>query len=198
MCQSQRSATRSPHPTWVLNTTYGDVRIVLYCDQTPITAQNIVTLTERGFFDQTKFHRVVKDFVIQGGDPLSKDDAQRDRWGTGGPGYTIQDEFYCADGTVSHDHPAYCPKGLGLRHGSAGVASMANSGQPGTGGSQFFITARAATELDGKHSVFGATADQASLDVVRAINKAPTYVRAPYHQMPNPPIVIERATIEWD
>ena len=195
-CQSQHTATRAPHPTWLLSTSYGAIRVVLFCDQTPITAQNIVTLTERGFYDMTKFHRVVRGFVIQAGDPLSANDSASDRWGTGGPGYTIQDEFYCADGSVSHDYPAFCPSGLGLRHAAAGVASMANSGRPHTGGSQFFITAAPASALDGKHSVFGEVADQESLDVVLAINDAPTG-RGPHREGPREPIVIERATIEW-
>ena len=187
------------NPTWVLATSKGTIRITLYCDKTPITANHIIGLTEAGCYDGTKFHRVIRDFMDQGGDPLSKDDAQASRWGTGGPsdcGFapdTIVDEFYCGDGSVSTTHPATCPSGLGLKHDAPGVLSMANTGRPQTGGSQFFITAVATPWLDGKHAVFGKVADQESLDVALAINRAPT---GPGDR-PDPPIVLEDASIVW-
>ena len=182
------------NPVWVLETTMGTMRVTLFCDKTPLTAQHFVNLTGTGYFDGIKFHRVIKDFMNQGGDPLTKDDAKRASWGTGGPGYTIKDEFYCADGTVSYTHPATCPKGLGLKHDTPGVLSMANTGRPQTGGSQFFLTAAATPWLDGKHAVFGHTADQASLDVLLAINKVPTG----QGDRPVTPVVINKATISWD
>jgi cyclophilin family peptidyl-prolyl cis-trans isomerase len=194
------SATNSAaQPTWVLETSMGTLRIALFCDKTPITAQNIVSLTEAGCYDGTKFHRVIKDFMDQGGDPLSKDDGKASQWGTGGPsdcGHTpdsIVDEFYCADGTVSTTHPATCKSGLGLKHTEPGVLSMANTGQAHTGGSQFFLTAVATPWLDGKHAIFGHTADQASLDIALAINGAAT---GPGDR-PTTPIVVQKATIEW-
>lgn len=192
-CVSQASDKSAATPTWVVETSMGTMRVALFCDKTPITAQNIVTLTERGYFDGTKFHRVIENFMDQGGDPLTKDDSKSAQWGTGGPGYTIKDEFYCKDGTVSYTLPATCPTGLGLKHDTPGTLSMANTGRAQTGGSQFFLTAVATPHLDGKHAVFGHTADQASLDVALAINQAPTGAG----DRPNPPIVLERATIEW-
>jgi cyclophilin family peptidyl-prolyl cis-trans isomerase len=185
--------TGGANPAWVVDTSMGTIRVTLFCDKTPITAGNIVNLTNDGYFDGTKFHRVIKDFMDQGGDPLTKDDSAAARWGTGGPGYTIVDEFYCKDGTVSYTHPASCASGLGLTHSKPGALSMANTGRPKTGGSQFFMTAVATPWLDGKHAVFGEVADAASLEVVLAINKAPTTTG----DRPDPAIVIEKATIEW-
>lgn len=199
VCVSQETSVSASNPVWVLETSLGTIRITLFCDKTPITAQNIVGLTESGCYDGTRFHRVIKDFMDQGGDPLSKDPAQANRWGTGGPsdcGHepdTIVDEFYCADGTVSTTHPATCPTGLGLKHDTPGTLSMANTGRAHTGGSQFFMTAVATPWLDGKHAVFGHTADQASLDVVLAINRAPV---GPGDR-PNPEIMLTKATIDW-
>lgn len=199
-CASKDGTKRATNPTWVLETTKGVVRVTLFCDKTPITAQHIIGLVEAGCYDGTKFHRVIRDFMDQGGDPLSKDDSQAARWGTGGPedcGHspdTIVDEFYCEDGTVSKTHPATCPGGrLGLKHDKPGIASMANTGRPQTGGSQFFLTAVPTPWLDGKHAIFGEAADQESLDVILAINKSPT---GPGDR-PNPPIVLTKATIEW-
>lgn len=194
-CTSQRTASRAAAPVWLLNTTYGDIRVVLFCDKMPVTAQNIVTLTERAFYDGILFHRVVQGFVIQAGDPQTKNESLRERWGTGGAGYTIADEFYCSDGTMSYDYPAFCPDGVGLHHDGPGIVSMANSGQAHTGSSQFFITTSAARELDEKHPIFGQVADQTSLNVVAAIDRAPT--NKPYSDLPRSPIVIERAIIEW-
>lgn len=193
-CTSTLDASKSAAtPVWVLNTTMGTIRVTLFCDKTPITAQNFVNLTEKGYFDGTRFHRVITGFMNQGGDPLSKDDSQKARWGTGGPGYTIVDEFYCADGTVSYTHPAQCPSGLGLKHADAGTLSMANTGAPKSGGSQFFLTAVPTPHLDGKHAVFGHTADQESLDVVLRINQAGSQSGTPRTL-----VTINQATIAWE
>jgi len=112
-----------------LTTNKGDIRIQLHDDKTPKTVANFEKLANKGFYNGLKFHRVIEDFMIQGGCPLGT--------GTGGPGYTFEDEF----------HPD-------LKHDGPGVLSMANSG-PNTNGSQFFITHVATPWLDGKHSVFG-------------------------------------------
>ena len=112
-----------------LHTTAGDIEATLYSSKTPTTCANYLNLAKRGYYDGVSFHRVIANFMIQGGDPTGT--------GRGGPGYKFADEF----------HPD-------LRHRSPGVFSMANAG-PGTNGSQFFITHNATPHLDGKHSVFG-------------------------------------------
>ena len=194
-CESTLDASRSAaFPTWVLETSKGTIRVTLFCDKAPVSAQNFVNLTEQGYFDGQKFHRVIKDFMNQGGDPNSKDEVEQPSrpWGVGGPGYTIADEFWCADGRTTNAYPADCE--LGLKHDSPGVLSMANTGRARTGGSQFFLTAVATPWLDGKHAVFGHTADQESTDVVLAINGVCPCPR----DRPDPPVVIEKATIEWE
>jgi cyclophilin family peptidyl-prolyl cis-trans isomerase len=127
-------------------TNHGSFTIELFEDKAPKTTGNFIELAEKGFYDGVVFHRVIKDFMIQGGDPTGT--------GRGGPGYTIPDEF----------HPE-------LKHGRPGVLSMANAG-PNTGGSQFFITLEATPWLDGKHAVFGEVTD--GMDVVKAIGGTPT------------------------
>ncbi len=112
-----------------LDTSIGKMTVKLYDDLVPETAGNFKKLVEQDFYDGTIFHRIIKDFMIQGGDPTGT--------GTGGPGYTIPDEF----------HPS-------LKHDRKGLFSMANSG-PNTGGSQFFITLVPTPWLDGKHAIFG-------------------------------------------
>jgi len=125
----------------VFETSKGTFEIELFTDEAPITTQNFIDLTNKGFYDGLIFHRVIDGFMIQGGDP--------DGVGTGGPGYQIEDEF----------HPE-------LKHDSEGILSMANSG-PNTGGSQFFITLAPTPWLDGKHAVFGKVTS--GMDVVSAI-----------------------------
>lgn len=127
-------------------TTLGDFTAELFEDKAPKTAGNFIALVEKGFYDGIIFHRVIDDFMIQGGDPTGT--------GMGGPGYEIDDEF-----------------GPGLRHDSEGILSMANAG-PNTGGSQFFITLAATPWLDGHHAVFGRIVE--GLDVVRKIGKVKT------------------------
>jgi len=119
----------SRNRTAVIETTMGIMEFELYEDKTPITTANFADLAKRGFYNGAIFHRVVKDFVIQGGDPTGT--------GRGGSGKTIPDEIVST-----------------LRHDSLGILSMANSG-PNTGSSQFFVTLAPAPHLDGKHSVFG-------------------------------------------
>jgi len=127
----------------VLKTDKGDIEGVIYASKVPMTAANFLNLAKRGYYDGLTFHRVIPDFMIQGGDPRGN--------GTGGPGYQFADEF---DKT--------------LRHSKPGIFSMANAG-PGTNGSQFFITHVATPWLDGKHSVFGAVTK--GLTTVNAIAK---------------------------
>lgn len=112
-----------------MTTSKGEIRLELFEDKTPKTVANFEKLTSDGFYDGLTFHRVIEDFMIQGGCPSGT--------GTGGPGYTFEDEF----------HPE-------LTHEGPGILSMANAG-PNTNGSQFFITHVATPWLDGKHTVFG-------------------------------------------
>jgi peptidyl-prolyl cis-trans isomerase A (cyclophilin A) len=127
-------------------TNLGSFTIELFEDRAPKTTKNFIDLAEKGFYDGVIFHRVIKDFMIQGGDPTGT--------GRGGPGYTIADEF----------HPE-------LKHEGAGILSMANAG-PNTGGSQFFITLEATPWLDGKHAVFGAVTE--GMENVEAIGGTAT------------------------
>jgi cyclophilin family peptidyl-prolyl cis-trans isomerase len=111
------------------HTEKGDIEVKLFADKVPNTVNNFVFLSREGFYDGTIFHRVILDFMVQGGDPTGT--------GMGGPGYRFKDEF----------NPS-------LRHDSPGVLSMANAGA-NTNGSQFFITHKATPWLDNKHAVFG-------------------------------------------
>lgn len=129
----------------VFDTSKGTIRLDLFADKTPLTVANFVNLAQRGYYDGLNFHRVIADFMIQGGCPLGT--------GTGGPGYQFADEFV--------------PE---LRHDAPGKFSMANAG-PGTNGSQFFITHLPTPHLDGKHTVFGAVQSAADQDVVNTIKK---------------------------
>jgi cyclophilin family peptidyl-prolyl cis-trans isomerase len=141
------------YPFALLKTSLGDIKVKFYGTDSPVTVGNFLKLSQDGFFDGTKFHRVIKDFMIQGGDPLSKDDSAKSRWGTGDPGYKFQDEFN--------------EKKL-----VAGSLAMANSG-PNTNGSQFFIVTAVSTPwLDGKHTNFGEVVS--GMEIVKKIENAPT------------------------
>ncbi len=137
-----------------ITTSKGDITVELYRDKAPLTSANFVNLASDGYYDGIVFHRVIPDFMAQVGDPLTKDETKKNMWGSGGPGYTIADEF---DPTLIHDGP--------------GVLSMANAG-PNTGGSQFFITYEATPWLDGKHAVFGKVLS--GLDVLEKITVGDT------------------------
>jgi len=131
-----------------VETSKGTIRINLLPDVAPMTVANFVNLSRRGFYDGLKFHRVIADFMVQGGCPQGT--------GTGGPGYKFKDE---------------CSKSA--RHDAPGKLSMANAG-PGTNGSQFFITHVATPWLDGKHTVFGAVQGDADQSVVDSIAQGDT------------------------
>ena len=128
-----------------IQTNKGTIKLKLFYDQAPITVSNFINLSNRGYYNNLNFHRVIDDFMIQGGCPQGT--------GMGGPGYQFTDEF----------HPD-------LKHDKGGVLSMANSG-PGTNGSQFFITHLATPWLDNNHTVFGEVIDENSLDIVNQINQ---------------------------
>lgn len=139
--------------TVVFKTTKGDITIDLYGNDAKKTVENFVKLSRDGFYTGTRFHRVIKDFMIQGGDPLSKDDSKSAEWGTGGPGYKFEDEINSIKLT-------------------RGVLAMANAG-PNTNGSQFFIVTIPETPwLDGKHTAFGKVV--AGMDIVDTIENVET------------------------
>jgi cyclophilin family peptidyl-prolyl cis-trans isomerase len=124
-----------------LHTDHGDIHLELFADKAPRTVNNFIFLARNGYYDGTIFHRVISNFMAQGGDPTGS--------GTGGPGYKFADEF----------HP-------NLRHDRPGILSMANAG-PGTNGSQFFITHVPTPWLDDHHSVFGQVSE--GMDVLLSI-----------------------------
>jgi len=139
-------AADSKRQTAIFDTSMGVFKIELFNDVAPNTVKNFVDLSEKGFYDEIIFHRVIDGFMIQGGCPQGT--------GTGGPGYVIPDEF-----------------GKGLKHDKPGILSMANAG-PNTGGSQFFITLVPTPWLDGKHAIFGQVSQ--GMDVVEKIGKVTT------------------------
>lgn len=166
------------NPVAVWETTKGCFAAEMYLEQMPITAGNFVNLTNKDFYDGTRFHRVIEGFMVQDGDPNSKDTGKQGSWGQGGPGYSIKDEFACKDGTFSYTHPANCSAHGGLlhTHTRTGVISMANSGAS-SGGSQYFITITPGpggfpTHLDGKHPIFGHVVW--NQNIVEAIGRVPT------------------------
>jgi cyclophilin family peptidyl-prolyl cis-trans isomerase len=148
----------------LIKTNYGDIKVKFYSNEAPITVNNFLNLAKEGFYNQTKFHRVIKDFMIQGGDPLSKDN-EVSLWGTGGPNYRFQDEF--------NSHKLV-----------AGSLAMANSG-PGTNGSQFFIvTAESTPWLDGRHTNFGEVVS--GMDIVKKIEAVETGI----NDRPVAPVIV--------
>lgn len=149
----------------VFDTNMGEFEVELFEDKTPITTKNFIDLAQEGFYDGVIFHRIIDGFMIQGGDPTGT--------GMGGPGYTIEDEF--------------TPE---LTHESEGILSMANTGRPHTGGSQFFITLAATPWLDGHHTVFGKVIK--GMEVVREIG----HVKTGPQDRPVHDVVINKITIK--
>lgn len=134
-----------------IRTTKGDIEGILYASKVPVTAANFSNLAKRKYYDGLIFHRVIPEFMIQVGDPLTRDASKERLWGTGGPGYKFEDEF----------RPD-------LKHNKPGILSMANAG-PRSNGSQIFITHVPTPHLDGKHTVFGEVTK--GQDVVDKIQK---------------------------
>ena len=149
----------------VFDTNMGEFEVELFEDKTPVTTKNFIDLAQEGFYDEVIFHRIIDGFMIQGGDPTGT--------GMGGPGYTIEDEF--------------TPE---LTHESEGILSMANTGRPHTGGSQFFITLAATPWLDGHHTVFGKVVK--GMEVVREIG----HVKTGPQDRPVHDVVINKITIK--
>ncbi len=157
--------------TAVFETNQGIFTIELFDDTMPITTKNFIDLAEKGFYDNTKFHRVIEGFMVQGGDPLTKDNSQKKLWGTGGPGYEIKDEFEKELSNVR------------------GTIAMANHG-PNTGGSQFFINVAGNTFLDGKHPVFGKVVE--GMEVVDEI----VAVEADRQDRPVRDVVVKKVSVQ--
>lgn len=173
--------TNAMNPVAVLETNKGTVEIELFADTMPITAGNFEKLVREGYYDGIKFHRVINNFMIQGGDPLTKDDSKINLWGTGGPGYAIADEHIVGE----------------LLTNTRGTISMANSG-PESGGSQFFINLVDNLPLDfdkppleSSHPVFGRVVS--GMDVIDAIAKVPV---TPGNNRPVEAVVITKASIK--
>ncbi len=179
MKKPQESTTTTPTPVAeenkvsgaIFKTNLGDIEVAFFESEAPQTVENFVTLTKKGFYDGTRFHRVIKDFMIQGGDPLSKDVSVKNRWGTGGPGYTFADEI--------NDEKLV-----------RGVLVMANAG-PNTNGSQFFIiTAEKTPWLDGKHTAFGKVVK--GMDVVTKIGELQT----DHNDRPETDVILEKVILK--
>ena len=150
--------------TAVFHTDKGDIKVKLFADKVPLTVNNFVFLANEGFYNNTIFHRVIKDFMAQGGDPTGT--------GMGGPGYQFKDEFV--------------PE---LKHDKPGILSMANAG-PNTNGSQFFITHVPTPWLDGHHTVFGEVIE--GMDVVLAIpERDPRFSGSPSRKLNSVEIIVE-------
>jgi peptidylprolyl isomerase len=149
-----------------IRTNKGDIVIDFYDKQNPNTVANFVKLAKSEFYNGVKFHRIISGFMIQGGDPLTKDETMKHRWGTGGPGYKFDDE-------ITPDN-----------NNAAGTISMANAG-PNTNGSQFFINLANNNFLDTKHTAFGRVV--AGMDVVTAIGAVATS----HSDQPLQPVIIE-------
>lgn len=171
--------TSDMNRTAVITTNMGVIELELFEDQMPITTANFIELAESGFYNQTKFHRVIPNFMIQGGDPNSKGNNEA-IYGTGGPSKNVPDEFVEGE----------------LLTNTRGTIAMANTGQPNSGGSQWFINLVDNTGLDfnkepliSKHPVFGRVIN--GMDVVDAIGQAETKAR----DIPVSPIIIESIEI---
>ncbi len=144
--------------TGTITTEFGDIIVELYSDVAPKTVENFKKLAKSGFYDGLIFHRIVPGFVIQGGDPYTKDTSNKGKWGTGGPGWNVKAEFN------KNTH-------------SRGVLSMARSQDPNSAGSQFFIVLKDSKFLDGKYTVFGkVTSGMDTVDKIAALRTDSTDV----------------------
>ena len=163
-CAGNEAEAKAKRQVATFDTTMGTFKIELYNDLAPKTVKNFTDLIGKKYYDGIIFHRVIDQFMIQGGCPLGR--------GTGGPGYTIDDEF-----------------GKGLKHDKPGVLSMANAG-PNTNGSQFFITLVPCHWLAGKHAIFGHVIE--GMNVIEAIGKVPTDSQ----DRPLKKVIMEKVTVK--
>ena len=146
-------------PGAIIDTKFGSMEIRFFPDKAPKHVESFIKLAKSGFYDKTIFHRVIPGFMIQGGDPNTKDEKDKSRYGTGGPGYNVKAEF--------NDRPHV-----------RGVVSMARSQDPDSAGSQFFIVVKDSPSLDGKYTVFG--------EVVKGMEVADKIVSQPRDARDNP------------
>lgn len=149
--------SKSPHV--LVKTKFGEMEIVLFPDLAPKHVESFLKLAKSGFYNGTIFHRIIPGFMIQGGDPLTKDPSNRSRYGTGGPGYNLPAEF----NRVAHEK---------------GILSAARTADPNSAGSQFFIMADKAPHLDGQYTVFG--------EIVKGLEVVDTIVNQPRDMKDNP------------
>jgi peptidyl-prolyl cis-trans isomerase A (cyclophilin A) len=164
--------TKEEYTIVTFKTNLGSFDIELWNTKAPVTVENFLNLASNGFYEGVRFHRVIEGFMIQGGDPLTKDVSQLNRWGTGGPGYVFDDEIHSEN------------------RNAPGTISMANAG-PGTNGSQFFINVNDNSYLDEKHTVFGKVIS--GYDVIEKISLVDT---VPGADRPVEDVVIEHITIK--
>lgn len=156
-----------------MSTSKGDIHLTLFPEHAPVTVSSFVNLIQRGFYDGLSFHRVIPDFMVQGGCPLGT--------GTGNPGYKFEDECH-----------------QDLKHDAPGKLSMANAG-PGTNGSQFFITHVATPWLDGKHAIFGAVDGASDQNIVDAIEGGDTITKVTIQGDPADLLKANQARVdEWN
>ena len=165
---AEEPTTGEQAPRVLLKTKFGEMEIVLFPDLAPKHVESFLKLTKSGFYNGTIFHRILPGFMIQGGDPLTKDPANRNKYGTGGPGYTVPAEF----SKVAHEK---------------GILSAARTQDPNSAGSQFFIMVAKSPHLDSQYTVFG--------EVVKGVEVAETIVSQPRDLKDNPVERIEM-TIE--
>jgi peptidyl-prolyl cis-trans isomerase B (cyclophilin B) len=154
-----RSASTNKEPHAIIKTKFGEMEVRFFSDLTPKTVENFIKLAKSGFYNGTIFHRVIPGFMIQGGDPNTKDSAKKDLYGTGGPGHNVKAEF--------NDTPH-----------KRGILSMARSSDPDSAGSQFFIVVEDSRFLDYKYTAFG--------EVVKGMGVADKIVNQPRDAKDNP------------
>ena len=155
--QAQTASGKAPQA--IIETKFGSMEIRFFPDKAPKHVENFIKLAKSGFYDKTIFHRVIPGFMIQGGDPNTKDEKDKSRYGTGGPGYNVKAEF--------NDRPHV-----------RGAVSMARTSDPNSAGSQFFIVVQDASQLNGQYTVFG--------EVVKGIEVADKIVAQPRDARDNP------------
>lgn len=161
-----KADTKAPHV--LIKTKFGEMEAVLFPDLAPKHVESFLKLAKSGFYNGTIFHRIIPGFMVQGGDPLTKDPANRSRFGTGGPGYTVPAEF----NRVAHEK---------------GILSAARTADPNSAGSQFFLMVDKAPHLDGQYTVFG--------EVVKGLEVLDTIVGQPRDLKDNP---VERIEMTID